>query len=134
MRLGDASRASRGGVPWAKRANCGRHDDHLAELRSGDPNACTLLSGGISRGQVSEHRSPAAVAPAARPGEVIDSLALDHPPLRLASAVLVMTAMQVRELVWGDPHHPTTPAELAKASGALLLQAIHARISALSRR
>jgi hypothetical protein len=57
--------------------------------------ACTLLSGGISRGQVSEHRSPAAMAPAARPGEVIVSLALDH-----------MTAMQVRELAWGDPLPP----------------------------
>jgi len=58
----------------------------IAELRSGDPAACTLLSGGISRKEVSEPRSPAAVAPAGRPGEVIVNLALDG-----------MTAMQVRE-------------------------------------
>jgi hypothetical protein len=93
VRFGDASRASRG----APLGRAGDHVRHLtvAELRSGDPKACTPLSSGISRGQVSERRSPAAAAPAARPGEVIVSLALDD-----------MTVKQVRELTWGDPCHP----------------------------
>lgn len=63
------------------------------------------------------------MAPAARPGEEIVSLVLDQ-----------MTAMQVRELTWGDRFHPATPAGLAAAIRALLGQAINARIVASSRR
>jgi hypothetical protein len=31
-----------------------------------------------------------------------------------------MTAMQVREAVWGHPHHPAAPHELAAAVAAVL--------------
>jgi hypothetical protein len=85
----------------------------VAELRSRDPAACTLFSGGTSRGQVSEPRSPAAVAPAARCGELAITVVLDQ-----------MTAMQLREMTWGDPHHPAAPEELAVATAAFLRRAI----------
>ena len=35
--------------------------------------------------------------------------------------------MQLRELTWGDPHHPTRE-DLAKAASPLLRQAVLARI------
>jgi len=89
----------------------------MGDIRNGDPAACTLLSGGSSHGQVSEPRLPAAVAPAARTGEAIVSLALDH-----------MTAMQVRELTWGNPYHQATPEELAAAVVSLLTRACQALI------
>lgn len=45
-----------------------------------------------------------------------------------------MTATQLRELTWGDPHRSATAEALAGACGTLLRQAIQALIMVLSRR
>lgn len=89
----------------------------MAELRSGDPAACTLLSGRVSGAEVSQPRPPAAGTPTARPGELAITVVLDR-----------MTAMQLRELTWGGPHHPGAVEDLASAAGQLLRQAVLARI------
>ena len=79
----------------------------IAELRNGDPAACTLLSGRLCGAEIWRH-PPAAPAPAANPGKVAITVAPDR-----------MTAMQLRELTRGDPHHPTRE-DLAKAASPLL--------------
>jgi hypothetical protein len=56
---------------------------------------------------------PASAVPVPRPGEEVIMLRLDK-----------MTAMQVRELRWGDPFHEATPTELAAAAGAVIRGAI----------
>jgi hypothetical protein len=101
----------------------------LLELRNGDPAACTLLWGRIPGVEVSEHGSPAASAPAARPG---DSRITSGEAITVA--LDRMTAMQLRELTWGDPHHSATLEDLAKAAGSLLSQSIQVAIMAPSRR
>jgi hypothetical protein len=40
-----------------------------------------------------------------------------------------MLDMQLRELRWGDPFHPTTPEELAATAGALLRYGVQVMIS-----
>ena len=89
----------------------------LPELRSGDPAACMLLQDRISGAEVSQPRSPAALAPVARHGGLTITVALDR-----------MMAMQLRELTWGDPHYSAAPEELAKAVGRLLKHSLQAAI------
>lgn len=95
----------------------------IAELRKADPAACTLLSGRVSGAEISERRSPAIPALAARPGELTITVALDR-----------ITAMQLRELTWGDPHHPATAEDLTTAAGRLMKHSIQTAIMAPSRR
>jgi hypothetical protein len=100
---GRASRTRRGGSPRVFCTSSCRTAFHSAarrwaecavasglltvgELRRGDPAACTLLSGGISHGEVSEHRSSATVALAAPPderlldllGDILDELSVEE--------------------------------------------------------
>jgi hypothetical protein len=89
----------------------------IAELRTGDPAACTLRTTAFSPAPISEPQKPAAVAPAERATEAVE-LRLDK-----------MTAMQVRELTWGHPHHEAGSEEMAAAVSALLRYACQARIT-----
>jgi len=100
-----------------KAGNCGRHTYHLAELRSGDPAACTLLSGGI-------------FGWAGNPS--LDGAS--GPPRRSPVALDPMTAMLTRELTWGDPIHPPPLRSWAKPAPLYCGRQIQARISAPTRR
>ena len=79
----------------------------IADLRNGDPAACTLLSGGISRGQGIRAASLGRHSGRTHRGSDCQLAARSYD--RDASP---------RELTWGDPFHPATPAELAAATCA----------------
>jgi hypothetical protein len=89
----------------------------VADIRNGDPAACTLRTSAISPAPIPEPHKPAAAAPAERASEAVE-LRLDK-----------MTAMQVRELTWGHPHHEAGSEEMAAAVSALLRYACQARIT-----
>jgi len=87
----------------------------VATLRSGYAATRVLAQDADSSGVDREDGKPASVAPPERPGETFLRITLDR-----------MTAMQLRELRWGDPFHPATPEEMTPVVSALLRQAVPA--------
>jgi hypothetical protein len=83
-----------------------------------------LLQGRISGTAVSQPRPPAALVPTANLGD---------PRIATGETITVpldrMTAMQLRELGWGDPFHPATTTDLATAAAKFLRLGIRTRIS-----